>query len=392
MKIVHVITRFIRGGADENTLLTCLAQARQGHEVTLVVGRDWHPQMCERLGTAVAFICLPSLVREINLLKDIQCLLQLRSLFRRLTPDVVHTHESKAGILGRFAAYAARVPVIVHSVHILPFLNVGKFAAFSYETLERMAGWTTNLFVYVSPGMMEECRVRGIGASAGHEVIESGIDVGRFVTPPPPHDESSLLAPPNEGGGKPFVLLSLAVLEKRKGHSKFLPVFRKIVTERPGTILLIAGDGNERPSLEAQTRDLTLERHVRFLGFRDDPESLLSIADVMIVCSEREGLPRAVVQAGIAGVPTVSTGLPGIERVVRHGETGFIVPIEDISAMKRAVVRLIDEPALLHRFRSGLAAVDFDAWSLKSTGTRMRGAYVAAISAHAKPIDAVCKK
>lgn len=374
IRIVHVMTRLIRGGADENTQLTCNHQARAGHDITLVVGGEWEPSMRKGLDANVRFLVIPSMIRRIAPAGDWVTLLRLFLLFRRLSPDLVHTHTSKAGILGRLAAVAAGVPKIVHSVHILPFINVSPLAKLAYVVMERICGSFTHAFLHVSGNMREECLKHGIGRSSLHAVAESGMETERFRSAAIPHDGSELLKSPI-GAGRPFVLLMIAVLERRKGQRNFLKVFERIVATHPNSVLLLAGDGVERDMIEGEVERRGLKQHVRLLGYRRDPECLLAIADCVVICSQREGLPRVAVQAALAQVPIVSTALPGIEATVTHGKTGFIVPLDEIASMEGAILQLIEDPALTAAFRRLSAAQDFSAWSVESMMTKILGAY-----------------
>ena len=142
-------------------------------------------------------------------------------------------------------------------------------------------------------------------------------------------------------------------------------MFRTVVEHRPNSILLLAGDGGARSEIEAEVRRLGLSHHVKILGYRDDPERLLAIADLFVISSNREGLPRAAVQAGIAQVPIVSTALPGINSIVHPNETGFVVPVGHLEGMEPLIRRLIDEPSLRTHMRECLGAVDFSAWAIE---------------------------
>lgn len=378
MKVVHIITRFITGGAEENTILTCNSQHDQGESVVLIVGREMEPKMCARLSPNVEFIVLESLVRNIAPVTDLRCLLALRRLLKDLRADVVHTHTSKAGILGRLAAWTVKTPMIVHGVHILPFINVSAITALLYVTLERLVGNMTHLFVHVSQGMQEQCQKHHIGCDAHHVVIESGMDVDRFRNAPLPEDREALSRSPAGEGPATSIVLFLAALEPRKGHAGFLPLFRKVVDQHPDTVLLLGGAGPLRQVLQERVQELGLQDHVRFLGYRNDPESLLAMADVLVVCSSQEGLPRVAVQAAIAGVPIVTTALPGIEAIVRDGQTGFIVPVDNLSSMTEALNLLLSDPELRARFSETMAALDMERWSPAITASRMAAAYAQA--------------
>jgi glycosyltransferase involved in cell wall biosynthesis len=378
VKIVHIITRFIPGGADENTLLTCNAQVRQGHAVVLISGAEWNPGIRSQLDPAVQFVVEPSLHRRIAPLNDIIALVRLRATLRTMEPDIVHTHTSKAGITGRLAARLAGVPTIVHGVHILAFRNMPVVMAWIYARLEQFCGAFTTLFIHVTREIQDECKRMGIGRASAHVVVESGMDVERFRSAAPADDVVRLVGKGTDGR-PPFFILSLAALDKRKGLDRFLPVFRRIVDRRPNAVLVLAGIGDQEAELRAMVTALGLDKHVHFLGFRRDPDRLLKAANVLIICSEREGLPRVAVQAAIAGVPVVSTSLPGIDAIVRHGTSGLVVPLNRLYAMEEGIVSLIDDPAMCQRFARALRDIDVSAWNADTMTLRIAEAYDAVI-------------
>src|SRR5262249_28041701 len=141
----------------------------------------------------------------------------------------------------------------------------------------------------------------------------------------------------------------------------FLLAFRQVVSERPNTVLLVAGEGEQKDAIEHDIAELILRPHVRMLGFRNDPQSLLAISDAVVICSEREGFPRVAVQAGLAGVPIISTPLPGIDKIVQNNETGLVGPLQDFEKM---LLRLIDEPQLRRSMSDKLLALDYNPWDV----------------------------
>jgi hypothetical protein len=179
VKICHVTTRFIRGGAEENVLYSCNGQAA-AHDVHLVVGNDASEDFLERLDDRVTLHQVPVLQRSVSARADVLCFVRLVGLFASLRPDLVHTHQSKAGIIGRLAAAAVQVPIVVHGVHILPFVNVHPLKALVYRGLERAVAGVTDAFVDVGEEMRSGCLAAGIGSPGNHFVIRSGMDVGRF--------------------------------------------------------------------------------------------------------------------------------------------------------------------------------------------------------------------
>ena len=375
MKIVHIITRFIRGGADENTLLSCNAQAKAGHEVHLVYGSEFHRDILEKLHPNVKRHHLVSLVRPLRPLADLRATWALYRLCRRLRPDIVHTHTSKAGFSGRVAGWAARVPVIIHGVHILPFLNVGPAERIVYLVAEKLLVPVTDAFVDVSEGMKQECIRHGIGGEADHLVVASGMDTEKFRRARPVSgDEFASLRPPllsswDEGE----VILMAAAFEERKRQLAFLDAFVNIAAARPAAVLLFAGDGPMRGEIEARIGELGLRDRVSIIGFREDVERWMKRADLCVLSSEREGLPRVVVQYALAGCPIVATHLPGIEAIVSPGVTGFLAGrVED---MVQPVVQVLSDADLARELRAGIATLDLAAWDSRTMASQIEQLY-----------------
>ena len=376
MRILHVITRFVRGGADENTLLSCNAQEEAGHEIHLVCGNEFHASMLSKLHPKVQSHALPPLVRRLSPVNDIRATLALYRLCRDLRPDVVHTHTSKAGFVGRAAAWAARVPVIIHGVHILPFLNVGPVQRLIYWVAEKMLVPVTDAFVDVSEGMKVECLRYGIGGEAKHLVVPSGMDVARFRAAQPVSDaELSAVC----GGGveqwhEAEIVLMVAAFEERKRQLAFLDVFTDVVKTRPKAVLLLAGDGPDRSQIEERIAALGLAGRVKLIGFRQDVERWMKRADVCVLSSEREGLPRVVVQYALAGRPIVATRLPGVEVVVQEGKNGFLV--DSVEEMSAPILKTLSDRILSSQLSAYSQKLDLSPWSSDYMAQQLDDLYV----------------
>ena len=355
MRIVHIITRLLRAGADENTTLTCNGQAEAGHEVWLIHGHDYLDEAVERVDPRVKVLCADRLMHPVDLPNDWRALWQIRAMLRDIGPDVVHTHTSKAGIVGRAAArlLPAPRPQILHGVHILPFVNVSPGKARFYRGLEAAVAPFTDAYIAVSEGMRSENLAAGLGRDENNFVVASGMDIDTFRQADAPAD-----LPPHDG-----LIVMVATLETRKRHHEFLPVMAEVVKEHPRALLALLGEGRERAALEAQARDLGIADNVLFLGFRDDAPSWIAASDLCVLPSEREGLPRVGVQYVAGGKPVVITALPGIEAIVRDGENGFVVPIDDVAAMKEPVLRLLSDPELKARMGAASRQINVDRWA-----------------------------
>lgn len=368
LRIAHVITRLINGGADENTVHSCNCAVQGGHDVILLHGETVRPEIMAKVDLRVELIAVPDLVRPVSPVSDAKALWALTQKFRALKADIVHTHTSKAGILGRLAAWAARVPVIVHGVHIVPFVNVGTAERLIYLALEKATALITSAYFDVSEGMRDLCLAAGVGHPDRHHVVHSGFDLARFRNARPPEDWRDLL-------GVGPILLMMAAFEPRKRHLEFLNVFAKVAGRFPDMRLLLAGDGQLRSQIQSRVQDLGLERQVIFAGYRADPERLIALADLCLLASRREGLPRVVLQYVAGGKPCVVSDLPGLDEVLREGVNALITPADDMEAMADAIVKLLKDPKELSRLAQGASTSDLSNWDAELMGERIDAIY-----------------
>jgi glycosyltransferase involved in cell wall biosynthesis len=373
LRIAHVITRLINGGADENTVISSNEAVRRGHSVMLVHGAQTRPEILAAVDPRVEIVCLPSLVQPVAPLSDMRALRGLVSTFRRHRPHVVHTHTSKAGILGRLAARAARVPILVHGVHIVPFVNVSRVERRAYLTAERAVQGMTHAFVDVSPALRDMCVEAGVGSPERHHVVPSGFDVSLFRNATEPEDWRNLLRLQPDDPRPPIVLM-LAVFEPRKRHLECLESFPRIVARFPEARFVFAGDGRLRGEIEARIRTLGLERNVVLTGFHAHPEQLIALADLCMLASAREGLPRALVQYLAGGRPVVAADLPSMQEVLRDGVNGLVVG-PDLEGLADAVIALLDDPARRAELARGAAATELSDWDAVRMGERLEAVY-----------------
>ncbi|WP_421866541.1 glycosyltransferase family 4 protein [Parvibaculum sp.] len=371
LRIVHVITRFVNGGADENTLLTCNHQAEAGHKVWLVYGREFTERMAGQLDPRVERVALPRLVREVSPLNDTLALARLASMLRRIKPDIVHTHTSKAGIIGRAAAFAVPRARVVHGVHILPFTGESAIKRAAYILMERIAAMRTDAFIDVSEGMRDLCLAHSLGREDDHFVIRSGMDIERFRRATPPEDLVSL----RHNTGAQVLIGYVAVLERRKRHRELLRAISALLRRQPQAHLLFAGAGPEEDILRKIAEDEGVGAQVHFLGFREDIDRLLAACDICVFASEREGLPRSLVQYGLAGKPIIAMHLPGIEHVLRDGWNGYLVEAEAFDEFGKKLELLVRDPSIRETMASNSKRIDFSEWDATRMTDRISMVY-----------------
>ncbi|MGQ0741107.1 MAG: glycosyltransferase family 4 protein [Alphaproteobacteria bacterium] len=174
------------------------------------------------------------------------------------------------------------------------------------------------------------------------------------------------------------MLLMIASFEPRKRHWELLHVFPRIAARFPQVRLLLVGEGPQRAQVEAQVASLGLQRNVIFMGYRGDPEALIALADLCLLTSLREGLPRVLMQYLAAGKPCAACNLPGLGEVLRHGVNG-IVTSADMGALAQATVELLENPEKLRRLSQGAAETDLSSWEASLMGARTEAVYRSAL-------------
>ncbi|WP_169796029.1 glycosyltransferase [Ruegeria marisrubri] len=372
MHIVHLVTRLLRAGSEENTLETCRWQAQAGHRVTLLHGADFDTWWYDNPVPGVELVRVPPLVHRLDPRSDWRALAALRRLYRALRPDVIHTHQSKAGILGRRASDAVPAARVVHGIHIVPFHGVDAVRRALYLAAERRAALRTDLFIAVSEAVGQAYVEAGIARPDQVHCVRSGMDLHRFRAAVPPSDWRALLRL-RPGDAKPPVAVMLASFEPRKRHLPFLRSFARAA--RGDARLLLAGQGPGEAALRAEIRALGMQDRVILCGYRPDPEALLALADLSVLASVREGLPRVVVQSLAARTPVLVSDLPGISEVVRDGVNGRIRPSGDLDGLAARLVDLLADRRALDELRRGAATTDLSDWQLEELGRRTTELY-----------------
>lgn len=352
MHVAHVITRMIIGGAQQNTLFTCEDQHCDPEcEVTLITGPPTGPEgslMDRARQGGFRIVEIPELQRSIHPWRDWTSYRHLKSVLRELKPDIVHTHSSKAGIIGRRAAAKLNMPV-VHTIHGASFhRGQSALASSVYQRLERQAARCTDAFISVCDSLTSQYVAAGIAPLERFTTIYSGMDVDPFLNPPRSRDtvREELGLHPDQ-----IAVAKVARLFHLKGHKFLIEAARRIVDRCPDIRFVLVGDGILREQLQQRIADLHLSDHFIFTGLVP-PEripELINAADVVAHTSEWEGLARVLPQGLIAGKPVVSYDVDGAREVVIPGETGYLLPVEEITGLADAICELAESAELRKR-------------------------------------------
>jgi glycosyltransferase involved in cell wall biosynthesis len=344
MRVAHVITRMIVGGAQENTLFNCLDLLNDYRDdVLLITGPALGPEgrlLEQGRAGGLKVEVIDSMRRSIQPKRDWNAYSQLRKTIRRFQPDVVHTHSAKGGILGRAAAWNEKVPAIVHTVHGAPFHPYQSMITRSvYRVCERWAAKRCHHLIAVAEAMKQLLLDNQIMPASQISTIYSGMDVEPFVQCHPLRDGARRELGIPDGT---VVVGKIARLFELKGHEYLIAAAPKIIEQQPNIRFLLVGDGLLRKQLERQIEEVGLLKYFIFTGLVA-PESIpryVAAMDMLVHCSLREGLARALPQALIAGKPVISFDVDGAREVCIDQETGILLPPKSISELSDAVVVL----------------------------------------------------
>ncbi|MBI3840244.1 MAG: glycosyltransferase family 4 protein [Planctomycetia bacterium] len=354
MRIAHLITRLILGGAQENTVLSCEDLLRDhGDDVLLITGPPLGPEgsLMERVQrNRVPVQVLSALRREIHPLRDPQSYLHIKRAIRQFRPDVVHTHSAKAGLLGRMAAHALRVPAIVHTVHGAPFhpyQSTGAQAVFRW--CERYAAARCDALVSVADAMTDLLVAAQVAPREKFTTVYSGMEVEPFLQA---NQHRARVRQQLGYDDQHVVVGKIARLFHLKGHEYVVSAAEQVIAAHPNVRFLFVGDGLLAEPIRDQVRRAGLERCFQFVGLVPSEQipELISAMDIVVHTSLREGLARVLPQALIAGKPVISYDIDGAREVVIPDETGILLPPKSIDSLAEGIRRLAADPALRDRF------------------------------------------
>jgi glycosyltransferase involved in cell wall biosynthesis len=357
MRVTHIITRLVIGGAQENTVATVLGlRQKPGVAVRLISGPTTGPEgslESEFANAPGMLTVVPELVRPVHPLKDFRALRRLEKILREQKPHIVHTHSGKAGILGRLAAQRAGVPIIIHHIHGPSFgAFQNSFSNFIFTAAERHAAKSTTHFICSAQAMTRIYLAAGIGRPEMFTRIFSGFQLKPFL------EATNDLAFRKRFGIAPdaFVIGKIARLFKLKGHDDLLAAFQTLLPQCPNARLLLVGDGSWRARLGNRARELGIAEKVLFTGLvrPNEVPRHVGIMDCLAHLSSREALSRALPQALVAGKPVVAYDFDGADEICLNDETGFLVRTGDMAMVAKRLLELANDAALREKLgRSG---------------------------------------
>ena len=360
IKVVHIITRFDQGGSAENTFLTIRGLDRDRYDVTLVRGLSLESNMNgaeqkvvdERLAElsrcGVKVVTVPELVRRVDPLRDIKALVSIVGIIRQERPIIVHTHTSKAGLLGRLAAFLCRVPVIIHTPHGHVFW--GYFTSWKtrfFIFLERVFALLTDRIITLTNQEKKDHIDVRIGREDQFRTIHSGVELKKFSeSGVDSRSVRETLGIPNDA----LVVGTVGRLIPIKGSNFLLEAAGEVIKEKPETVFVFLGEGELQKLMEERALQLGIRDQIKFLGWRPDVASIMSTYDVFAFPSLNEGMGKALVEAMAMGKPVVASNVSGIRDLVVNGENGFLVPPAQPELLAKRITYLLQNPQVRQAF------------------------------------------
>ncbi|HHH84666.1 MAG TPA: glycosyltransferase family 1 protein [Firmicutes bacterium] len=342
MKILYIITKLELGGAQK----VCLTLARHlslEHDVYVMTGPggDLNSEAERFLGKHL--IINPWLRRRVSPYHDMRAYFFMKGFIRRHAFDIVHTHSSKAGILGRLAAFRARTPKIFHTVHGFPFNDFRSFAAnLVYLTLERLCAPLTRRLICVTAEDVALGRAKRVGRPEQYIIIRAAADIEAFHSYQP--DETLFRREWDIPLDAPLVV-QVSCLKPQKNPVDFVNIAQKVNEKRnKKAVFILVGDGILRYAVEERVRMVKAAPYIRLAGWQKDVRPFLAAADIVTLTSLWEGLPIAIIEAFALHKCIVATAINGNREVIRHGENGYLYEPRDTDAGARFVRELLDHP------------------------------------------------
>lgn len=350
LKIAHVITRLIIGGAQENTLSTVIQLMKnKNYSVTLITGPGIGPEgSMENIAKEnnINMILVPKMRRDIHPANDLSAFFCLYRIFKKENFDIIHTHSSKAGIIGRIAAKLAGCSVIIHTIHGLPFHPYEKrWKNILYIFAEKICAKISNCIITVSDTMRDKALEAKIGNKHLYKTIYSGMRIEEFINCGKYRNSvrNQLNIKDDE-----IVVGKIARLFHLKGHDFIVDCAPEIIKRVPQVKFMFVGDGILKTGLLAKIRSYGIENNFIFTGLVP-PEKIplfISCMDILVHTSLREGLARALPQALASGIPVVATDVDSAHEVVKHEVNGYLIQPGDKRKFIDYVINLLENKKL----------------------------------------------
>ena len=379
MNVVHIITRMIVGGAQENTLLNCIDLIVQyGDQVTLITGPSEGPegQLLQRFNhPQLRIVEASALTRNIKPWQDWKAYRQIKQILRDIEPSVVHTHSAKAGLLGRLAAWKLKIPAVIHTVHGAPFhAYQSKLARNLFACCERYAAKRCHRLLCVADAMTDLMVEGRVAPRKQFTTVYSGMEIDDYLQA---GQFRELVRAEFGFSDDDIVIGKIARLFHLKGHQYLVEAAKLVIAQNENIHFLLVGDGALRETIESQIAAEGLQKHFHFTGLvpPTDVPKYLGAMDILAHTSLREGLARALPQALLAGKAVISFDIDGAREVCLTDKTGILTAPKDVQALSHAIVRLAEAPELREQLGATGRAKCREMYSHQRMTDRIRAIY-----------------
>lgn len=358
IRVCHIITKMVYGGASLGTLHLAGKLSPDVFQNTIICGAQSNEEgnlLHLVSGNNLSIIVLPEMIREINPIKDIKLFFKLTHLIKKNKYSIVHTHGSKAGVIGRLAAAISRVPAVLYTVHGWGLKAAPLFIREMYIFIESILAAITTKILFQTEADMKEASLYRIGTQDQYILVGNGIDLGPFIK----YDAKRAREIRKELKlHKKKVVGTVGRVSPAKNPIGFINIAKKLLKEKKNVIFLFAGGGEMLNEMREQVRNFHLGKDIIFLGVRRDIPELLSNFDIFILPSLWEGMPRSVIEALALSKPVVAHRVGGLEEIIKDGENGFIISLNQTNKFVEAISFLLENPATCKRMgRTGKVTV-----------------------------------
>ena len=394
-RVIHIITRLDKGGSAETTLQVASLLNREKYDIFLVHGLSLESNMgvmeqealirdlsqAEKKGVRV--FAIPSLVRRLSLRNDLLAFVSIYRLIKRIKPHTVHTHTSKAGVLGRFAAYLAGVPIIIHTPHGHVFHSYyGYIVTKMIVFVERIMSLMTDKITALTDKERDEHLERGIASIEKYVIVHSGVMLQHIMNKDIDVEtgKKKLGIPQNSN-----VIGTVGRLVPVKGHKYLVSAAKRVTKEFENTVFVFVGDGYLESILERQAESLGIRKNTIFAGWRSDVIDVLSLFDIFVLPSLNEGMGKVLIEGMALGKPIVASSVGGIIDLVKNDDNGILVPPRDSDALGDAILKLIRNRNMAQELgRNGKAKV-YPEYDTTVMIRQIEGLYENLLNRHCSP-------
>lgn len=355
IKVVHIITKLELGGAQINTIYTYKNLNPEEFDVYLVCGPGGI--LTNKIEKRDRFIIIEDLQREINPVKDLKTFFRVFKVLKKINPDIVHTHSSKAGIIGRIIAFVLKVPVIIHSVHGFSFSPFQSFLKRNFFMVsEKIVSKLTTHFIFVSNDDIKLAKRKKL-VKDNYTLIRSGFQIGRFSKK---SSDSAYIRKKYNIKDKDCVCGVIAPFKPQKGLFHLIEIASMILKKRKDVIFFIAGDGKLREEIECRLMEKKISENFKLPGFIFNIENAIDIFDIGISTALWEGLPQSLIQMRLKKKPIVASNISGNTEVIKHKKNGYLIDVFDYIKFSEKILFLINNKK--ERERLSNFKEDFSEW------------------------------